>query len=131
MCVNRSNCDSFALCISLSLSFSLSVSLSLASSLALLLSLSLSLSLSLFSSISLFLSLLLCFYGSHLHTSSTPFLLARDKLSELEAKQKGPLSRLASIAKVMSNTFLSLPSSVHLFVSLLRCCLYRPPLPGQ
>ena len=70
LCVNRSNCDSFALCISLSLSFSLSVSLSLASSLALLLSLSLSLSLSLFSLVSH--SFFPCCSVSMAHTCTHP-----------------------------------------------------------
>lgn len=100
--VNRSNCDSFALSISLSL-FSLA------------------------SHYCFFLTL--CFSGTQLHTSSTPFLLAHGKLSEVETKQKGLLSSQGS--RLMSNTFLSLPSSVHLLVSLLKCRLYRPPLPGQ
>lgn len=35
-----------------------------------------------------FFFLLLCSSDTHLHTSNTPFLLARDKLSEVETKQK-------------------------------------------
>lgn len=51
-----------------------------------------------------------CFSGTRLHTSSTPFLLACGKLSEVERQQKGILSRRGSIARLMSSAFLSLPS---------------------
>lgn len=105
LCVNRSNCDSFALSLSLSTLFSLA-------------------------SHSCFF-LLPCFSDTRLHTSNTPFLLARDMLSEVETIQKGLLSRWSSFAPLMSNAFLSLPSSVHLPVPRLKCCLYGPPLPGQ
>ncbi len=103
LCVNRSNCDSFALSIFRSL----------------------------FPCISLLLFLLLYFSDTRLHTSSTPFLLARGELSEVKTKQKGLLSRRGSFARLMSSTFPSLPSSVHLLESLLKRCFYRPPLPGQ
>ena len=54
----------------------------------------------------------------------------RDKFSEVETKQKGRLSRRDIFARVMSYVF-SLPSSVHLLVSLLQCCLYHCPRPRQ
>lgn len=101
--VNRSHCDSFAL----------------------------SLSLSFLSCTSLLLLLLLCLSDSHLHTPSTPFFLACGELSEVETKQKGLLSWRGSVASLMSNAFFCLPSSVHLLVSLLKCCLYRLPPPRQ